>query len=631
MIVDVTENSIAINFVQQELKPYQLRQIAFWGFRKHSEGNLYVLNTEKVQSLIEKLAGYLEEEGVRYSLSPAAEAIVSRSTEEKEAFQLVKSLGKGFKEGNYETEKYVEFGNFIRANIPRKLKQHQLKAAYHLWLVGNGANFSVPGSGKTAVVLAAYEKLKSERKVNFLFVVGPPACFGPWKTEFQETLKRNPSPIILAGGEKQSRKNEYYKVPPNTTELYLSTFQTVLNDNEELQFFLNQREAKAFLVIDEAHYIKQVSGSWAESLLNVANCARVRCVLTGTPMPRSYSDVFNLFDFLWGENKPIDSTTKLRITGAEERNELPIAKSLLEERIGPFFYRVRKSDLGLTHPLFHPPHIISMNKNERTLYFAIENRIRSYSKDDYLRNIDLVNKLRRGRIMRLRQCSVYAKLLASVLEDYDESLVDAGSDLQHIIQDYDELETPAKLLYLTDLLRQFSKSREKVVIWSNFVGSLELISEHLSENGFYNKLIYGKTPIEQTLTKDEEDRESIRDEFVDPKSGLDILIANPAACGESVSLHKTCHNAIYYDLSYNCAQYLQSLDRIHRVGGSEITVANYHFLQYENTIDQDIGINLTRKAQKMYDIIDEDYAVYSLGMFEEDKDDLSAYERLFGR
>ncbi|MBK8953392.1 MAG: hypothetical protein IPM85_15160 [Chitinophagaceae bacterium] len=62
--------------------------------------------------------------------------------------------------------------------------------------------------------------------------------------------------------------------------------------------------------------------------------------------------------------------------------------------------------------------------------------------------------------------------------------------------------------------------------------------------------------IEQSTIADEKTREEIRDEFVNPKSGLDILIANPAACVNQFLLHKTCHNAIYYDLTYNCATIL---------------------------------------------------------------------------
>ena len=48
-------------------------------------------------------------------------------------------------------------------------------------------------------------------------------------------------------------------------------------------------------------------------------------------------------------------------------------------------------------------------------------------------------------------------------------------------------------------------------------------------------------------------------------------------------------------MSYNCAQYLQSLDRIHRVGGSEKQEAYYDILLYENTIDLEILDNLNQK------------------------------------
>ena len=161
----------------------------------------------------------------------------------------------------------------------------------------------------------------------------------------------------------------------------------------------------------------------------------------------------------------------------------------------------------------------------------------------------------------------------------------------------------------------------------NFIRTLELIRNTISEFAPV-RLIYGATPIHATSVKDELTREEIICEFVNPGSGIDILVANPAACAESISLHKTCSHAIYYDLSYNCAQYLQSLDRIHRVGGSEYKSAHYYFLQYEDTIDNDILANLRVKSTRMSEIVDQDYAIYSLDMFGQD-DDLEAYERLF--
>ncbi|SVD25463.1 uncharacterized protein METZ01_LOCUS378317, partial [marine metagenome] len=155
---------------------------------------------------------------------------------------------------------------------------------------------------------------------------------------------------------------------------------------------------------------------------------------------------------------------------------------------------------------------------------------------------------------------------------------------------------------------------------------LELLSREIMNMGLNCKMIYGRTPTIESFENGEETREQIRDEFVAKDSGLDILIANPAACSESISLHKTCFHAIYYDLSFNCAQYLQSLDRIHRIGGSENNQANYYFLQYENSIDQLISENLKRKAEEMYSVIEDDCSIYSLNMFEDDS--IEPYKKL---
>ena len=73
---------------------------------------------------------------------------------------------------------------------------------------------------------------------------------------------------------------------------------------------------------------------------------------------------------------------------------------------------------------------------------------------------------------------------------------------------------------------------------------------------------------------------------------------------------------------------MQSLDRIHRVGGSEKKPSFYYFLQYEESLDQDVLDNVRNKAERMSQIIDQEYPIYSLDMFDED-DELAAYMRIF--
>ncbi len=626
MIIEFADDKLYIKCLNSKLKPRHLSQLNDWGFKKRQNDEVLCLEYE-IETTLHKLIRYCEKSELPFLLSDSSKELLEKVNAAGRRFRELLEAGKKLKDGEYDPADFAKHSQFLAANIRRKLKEHQVKASYHLWLIGNGANFSVPGAGKTTVVLSVYERLRLEGKVNTLFVVGPVSCFGPWKDEFEAVLGREPTYNILAGGNKSQRKSEYYK-REGISELYLTTFHTLLNDQEEVHTFLTSKNVQAFLVIDEAHYIKQVNGNWANAVLNIAKHSKYRCVLTGTPIPKSYSDLYNLFDFLWPENSPISANDKARLRILEENEDYEGANRILEPAVGPLCYRVRKAELKLKPQVFKDPEVVVMNPNERKVYDAITRKIRSYATEDYLKNIELVEKLRRGRMIRLRQCLSFTKLLSTAIDDYGEDLIVDDADLRYVIYDYDKQEVPGKLTRLLELVRGFQDREEKVVIWAHFIGTIKLIEKHLNNDGFICKKIIGETPIERTAIAEEETREKIRKEFVDAESGLDILLANPAACAESISLHKTCHNAVYYDLSYNCAQFLQSLDRIHRVGGSENQEAYYYYLQYENTIDPDILSNLEGKAQRMYNIIEGDYNIYSLDMFE-DSDELAAYERLF--
>lgn len=628
MIISFDDDQIRISNIGDEVKSNVLFQLQSWGFQRNSD-TLISVPKEESKILLLKVLGYLNKRSVNYEIAEECKGLFNRLLESEKYFSALFAKASDLKDGKYDVEKYQEFSDYVSSNIPRQLKPHQLKASFHHLNVKNEANFSVPGSGKTTTVLTVYKKLKDENKVNMLFVVGPPACFGPWKKEFKLTLGYEPGFHILSGLPKDHRLFTYSTSSSNTEELFLITFHSAFNDSEDIKKFFKRDDIKPMLVIDEAHYIKQLGGNWARAILSFCKFAEYRCVLTGTPMPKSYVDVFNLYDFLWPDQEVISEATRINIQSLEQSNQIERAKDELKVCIGPLFYRVRKSDLGLMEPNFHDPIRIKMNNYESKIYNAVITRIRHFNNDDYLRNIGLVDRLRRGRMIRLRQCVSYVSLLSSAIENYPESLIDESTDLGSLIRKYDSLEKPAKYEYLFKLVKDLTSKGEKIIVWANFVKTIEMLRDNFLDTGVKCKIIYGKTPIENSTVEEAETREKIIEEFLDVGSGLDVLVANPAACAESISLHKTCHNAVYYDLSYNCAQYLQSLDRIHRVGGSERIEANYYFLQYENTIDEDIKNNLDSKATRMMLFVDDEYGIYSLDMLDDDNDDLDAYKRIF--
>lgn len=134
--------------------------------------------------------------------------------------------------------------------------------------------------------------------------------------------------------------------------------------------------------------------------------------------------------------------------------------------------------------------------------------------------------------------------------------------------------------------------------------------QHVSgRKGIKNKILYGATPVaSDDMTPESEEyeftREAIVKEFNDLSSGLNVVIANPFAVAESISLHKACHNAIYIERSFNAAHFIQSKDRIHRYGLPAGTVTNYYYLVSEDSIDETIDERLTIKENRLIEIME---------------------------
>ena len=626
--ISAARGQIAIDAKGADLAPRHESQLAYWGFIRDEASGHLLGSSQDSQGLIAKVVVYFNLHGVEHSVDDQVARLIEARRHAESEVEDARQEGKQFKDGIVDFASYQEFAHFLRTGLKRRLKAHQYKAALHLLGTNNGANFSVPGSGKTTVVLAVFEWLRRHGELDALFVVGPPACFGPWRVEYEAVLGTPPNYEILAGGDVDARRSKYLVNESEVCDMYLTTFQTLQRDWEQVRILFAQQGVRFFFVVDEAHYIKQLDGAWANAVLAVAQHASRRCVLTGTPFPRSLSDAFNLFDVLWPQGCAIPTAQRNRIAWHVGRHEFESAVEVLDTQIGPLFYRVRKSDLGLARQVIHPPVQVRMNPYERRIYDSVLGRIRNLAELDSLQTTDLVMRLRRGRMIRLRQCLSYASLLGSAVSEYDEDVVQGDLSLPDIIRRYAAIEQPAKLGALLALVGTLRDCGEKVVIWSNFIRTLKLLRDSLSDRGYGVGLIYGETPVHETKVSEELSREEIIREFCSLTTGMDLLVANPAACAESISLHKTCSHAIYYDLSYNCAQYLQSLDRIHRVGGSENKESQYHFLQYEDTVDEDILSNVQSKAERMSTVIDKEYAIYSLDMFSLD-DEINAYERLF--
>ena len=95
------------------------------------------------------------------------------------------------------------------------------------------------------------------------------------------------------------KKEILYGYDTKEYNLYLTTYQSVPSITQELIHFLNSKNNHVMMVCDEAHKIKSEDGVWAENILKMSPFARSRIILTGTPVPNGYEDLFNLFKFIY--------------------------------------------------------------------------------------------------------------------------------------------------------------------------------------------------------------------------------------------------------------------------------------------------------------------------------------------
>lgn len=102
-------------------------------------------------------------------------------------------------------------------------------------------------------------------------------------------------------------------------------------------------------------------------------------------------------------------------------------------------------------------------------------------------------------------------------------------------------------------------------------------------------------------------REMVIRRFLDSE-GAAVLVTNPASSSESISLHRSCHNAIYLDRTYDSALFLQSIDRIHRLGLPPNTIVTIHILlatmDNQPTIDQLVDQSLDAKSARMRQLLE---------------------------
>ena len=563
------------------------------------EGEAYVwLDQEETEliGIIENIISHFKRYDTPVKVDDKCLAYLERNKERKDAFADLLKRGSTTKK-TLSTDSRGKIMQLLSPGFKRQLKDFQVDAVNHLLTINNGANYSVPGSGKTTVALAYYHILRNSSKTDGLLVVGPAACFEPWEHEYYECFGIKANSVRIAGIPK-ARRDELYLLA-DQYEMLLTTYHSASRDIVQMIDAL--RRKRYLIVLDEAHYIKRPQGGKiADAIISLAKHAGHRVILTGTPMPNGLEDLWSQFAFLWRDQSPLGPVESY--LADIKTKSLDTALAYVKGRIDPLFFRTTKRQLGLPGVSFK---IIKCDLS------ALQSRIYNGVAIQFLSQLneepkgrDALREWRRARAIRLLQIASNPTLLRQECEEFLLPPMELENlSLKQGIEHYANYEIPGKFHAVERLVKRLCDSGNKVIIWSSFIYNLRMLQKLFDR--YSPILIYGDVPIsssdEQELT-----REQLIAKFKTDDS-CRLLIANPAACAESISLHQVCHHAVYLDRTFNCAHYMQSLDRIHRIGLSADQKTHYFLLIAKNTIDEVIQERLKQKMLNMEHILEDDF------------------------
>jgi superfamily II DNA or RNA helicase len=399
------------------------------------------------------------------------------------------------------------------------------------------------GLGKTIQTLAHVLTEKSAGRLDRpCLVVAPTSLMFNWRAEARR-FAPDINVLLLHGPQ---RKGLFQWI--DKSDLVLTTYPLLPRDIDALS-----KHRFHLLILDEAQAIKNPRTRVGRIVRDLK--ARHRLCLTGTPLENHLGELWSLFDFLMPGMLGSQPRFRRQFQGPIEREDDEERKSILARRIRPFFLRRTKAEVAPELP--EKTEIVRAVAFESAQLHLYE-RVRVALHDKVRRALQQQG-VERSRIvvldalLKLRQICCDPRLLKNV-----EGAGDAGS---------------AKLELLMDLLPDLIEEGRRVLVFSQFVGMLDLIQAEVKRHRIDFVRLDGKT----------RDRQKVVEHFQTGRVPLFLISLKAGGVGLNLTAADT---VIHYDPWWNPAVEDQATDRAHRIGQDQ-KVFVYKLLT-ENTIEEKV-------------------------------------------
>lgn len=491
-------------------------------------------------------------------------------------------------------ERFEKYQSIVNSLMIRQLRERQMWDSFFMFAMQKSGNFSVPGSGKTASALGVFAYLYKTEKVKRIVVICPKNAFGSWIDEFELSFGSNIplKPFLL--------HNQSYKKTQDKKNAILfdsGNANLIMFNYESLKTYINEIcqiiDDETLLIFDEVHRVKRINGEYAVNALRIAEYSNFTIAMTGTPIPNTYQDIYNFLHILF----PNEYDDFFGFDMNTLKKPSPEMIQEINGKIQPFFCRTNKNQLNVPLPNTDLIDFFSCTETENDIFSILLKKYRKNKLALFIRVLQL--ETNPGLLLEALDLSEFAHILDIDQKDINKiDFVDYSDEIQTLIK---SISVTTKYKHTINQVQQLVNMNKPVIIWCIFKDSIRRLARGLKSIGINAKCIYGEVELEE--------RQALLEDF--KNNEFEVLITNPHTLAESVSLHTICHDAIYYEYSYNLVHLLQSKDRIHRLGLPQNQYTQYYYLQQnymtpdgEFSMDKKVYDRLLEKEQIMLNAID---------------------------
>lgn len=426
------------------------------------------------------------------------------------------------------------------------------------------------GLGKTHQAMALMAAILKEKPDARFLVICPTTVLDHWLDKIEEYAPAL-RPLKFHGPKRTSSLNDLDGSGPQSRRTLVTSYGVMLRDVRQL----GSRTWDA-MVLDEAHFVKNNDTATYQAACRLKS--RIRICLTGTPMENHLGELKNLFDFLVPGYLGSDEYFRRTFLAPLEQHSDPEATLALQKLIHPFKMRRTKEQVL--------PDLPAKVEDLRHCSLSDE-QVKMYRDVVAMKAAPLVQQLK-DDANPIPFLHVFATLtLLKQICDHPALLADDA--------DYTKRES-GKFELLKELLEEALGSGHKVVIFSQYVGMIDIITRYLKSQGIGHVTLTGQTRNRGEVIKAFQ---------TDPS--LKVFCGSLLAGGIGIDL-TAASVVIHYDRWWNATKENQATDRVHRIGQNK----NVQVLKLvtRGTLEEKIDRMIQGKAALFEKFLDQDEDVF---------------------